>query len=132
MDPDTARKLLLAERERLERLYEEEKAALREAITDPAWLSEVEQHAAVDEINSTFEREMDQTVVEDVEGELALVDAALKRVDQGTYGLCEVDRKPIPDERLRERPMARFCLEHQRIVEKQAHAVRHEGADPTI
>jgi DnaK suppressor protein len=131
MDLDTARKLLLAERERLQRLYEQELAALRDA-TDPPWLSEVEQHAAVDEINSTFERELDQTLIEDLEGQLALIDAALKRVEDGTYGRCVVDGKPIPDERLRERPMARFCLEHQRIVEKQAHAVRHEGADPTI
>lgn len=38
------------------------------------------------------------------------VDAALHRMDEGTYGLCEVCHDPIESERLLADPLARFCL----------------------
>lgn len=38
------------------------------------------------------------------------VDAALKRMDDGTYGLCEVCHDPIEPERLLANPVVRFCL----------------------
>ena len=38
------------------------------------------------------------------------VDAALHRMDEGTYGLCEVCNDPIEPERLLADPLARFCL----------------------
>ncbi len=43
---------------------------------------------------------------------LAEVDAALARIDQGTFGLCEVCHDPIEPERLRVDPTTRFCLDH--------------------
>jgi DnaK suppressor protein len=131
MDADTARKRLLAERDRLLGLRKQEAETLREE-TGEGWLSEVDQHAAVDEINLTFERERDESVIESIDGELAMIDEALERVDAGTYGYCVVCGKPIGDERLEERPWTPYDIEHQRLAEKEAHAVRHEGADPTI
>ncbi|XVV08287.1 TraR/DksA family transcriptional regulator [Actinoplanes sp. CA-131856] len=41
---------------------------------------------------------------------LAEVDDALRRVDEGTYGVCERCGKPIAAERLAARPFARFCI----------------------
>ena len=41
---------------------------------------------------------------------LAEVEAALKRVDHGTYGVCESCGEPIPEPRLRALPWARYCL----------------------
>lgn len=41
---------------------------------------------------------------------LAEVDAALGRMDEGTYGLCEVCHDPIESERLLADPLVRFCL----------------------
>ena len=43
---------------------------------------------------------------------LGEVDAALARMENGTYGLCEVCRGPIETERLIVDPLSRFCLEH--------------------
>ncbi|RJL21271.1 hypothetical protein D5H75_38010 [Bailinhaonella thermotolerans] len=37
---------------------------------------------------------------------VAAIDAALARIDAGTYGLCVVCGKPIPEARLEFRPMA--------------------------
>lgn len=38
------------------------------------------------------------------------VDAALHRMDLGTYGLCEVCHEPVESERLLADPLTRFCL----------------------
>ena len=41
---------------------------------------------------------------------LSEVEAALKRMDRGTYGVCEDCGEPIPEVRLRALPWARFCI----------------------
>ena len=41
---------------------------------------------------------------------LGEVDAALNRMDLGTYGLCEVCHEPVETERLMADPLTRFCL----------------------
>jgi RNA polymerase-binding transcription factor len=45
------------------------------------------------------------------------IDAALRRIDDGTYGRCLVDGKPIEPKRLEAEPWAVYCLEHQRLRE---------------
>jgi phosphoserine phosphatase RsbU/P len=46
----------------------------------------------------------------DLEDLLEEVDAALQRMDDGSYGLCEVCRAPIETERLLANPLTRVCL----------------------
>ena len=46
------------------------------------------------------------------EAELADVEHALGRLDEGTYASCEVCGDPIGDDRLRARPAARTCARH--------------------
>jgi sigma-B regulation protein RsbU (phosphoserine phosphatase) len=48
------------------------------------------------------------------------VDAALARMDEGTYGLCEVCHQSIEPDRLISDPLARFCLDHLSAGERQA------------
>lgn len=62
----------------------------------------------------TFDRELDEGLGEGVQQTLAEVDAALARMDDGTYGLCEVCGKPIAPERLQAIPWARLCIDDQR------------------
>jgi DnaK suppressor protein len=40
------------------------------------------------------------------------VERALKKMDEGTYGLCEVDGRPINEARLEAMPATRFCIDH--------------------
>ena len=40
------------------------------------------------------------------------IKAALERMDSGSYGLCEVCKKPIPLDRLEANPAARTCVAH--------------------
>ncbi|GAA1863691.1 TraR/DksA C4-type zinc finger protein [Actinomadura bangladeshensis] len=48
-----------------------------------------------------------------LEGNLEEIDAALARLGDGTYGLCEDCRKPIPEGRLEIIPYARRCVNCQ-------------------
>lgn len=47
-----------------------------------------------------------------LEGLLQEVDSALARIQDGSYGRCEVCRDPIEPERLLADPLVRFCLDH--------------------
>lgn len=58
-----------------------------------------------------FERSQLSALVEQVRHHLAEIDAALARVDAGTYGICEACRQPIAPARLEARPAARTCVE---------------------
>jgi RNA polymerase-binding transcription factor DksA len=82
-------------------------------------LSHMAQHQA-DVATETFEREKDFSILEQVEAELADVDHALVRLDEGTYGTCEACGEPIGDERLEALPAARFCVTHQSEAEATA------------
>jgi phosphoserine phosphatase RsbU/P len=48
------------------------------------------------------------------------VDAALERMDTGTYGICEVCHEPVEEERLIADPLVRYCLDHLSPEEQTA------------
>ena len=47
------------------------------------------------------------------------IDAALKKIDEGSYGYCEETGDPIGIKRLEARPVATLCLEAQEMHEKK-------------
>jgi RNA polymerase-binding transcription factor DksA len=128
MDEDEARRRLEAERARLSEVkadFDDEHLTDESESESMSELSSVDQHQA-DVGTETFEREKDLSILEQIEAELADVEHALKRLDDGTYGTCEVDGKPIPEERLEAMPAARLCMEHQVEAEQQAARTRPE------
>ncbi len=46
------------------------------------------------------------------------IDAALARIEDRTYGICEATHKPISEQRLRAQPWARYCIEYARLKEQ--------------
>jgi len=60
----------------------------------------------------TAERGEAERLASELRETLEEVDAALERVDNGTYGNCEVCGKPIGAARLEAMPATRFCIEH--------------------
>jgi sigma-B regulation protein RsbU (phosphoserine phosphatase) len=52
---------------------------------------------------------------------LAEIDAALQRVDAGTFGICETCHDTIEADRLQINPLVRFCLDHLSGTEMRAH-----------
>jgi DnaK suppressor protein len=57
-----------------------------------------------------FERAQVDALARDAAARLGSVEAALARVDAGTYGVCEVCGEPIPAARLEARPTATTCV----------------------
>jgi DnaK suppressor protein len=53
-----------------------------------------------------------QALSAELRDQLDDVEKALTRLDEGTYGTCEVCGQPIGDARLEVMPATRFCIEH--------------------
>jgi RNA polymerase-binding transcription factor DksA len=47
------------------------------------------------------------------------IDEAIKRIQKGTYGICELTHKPIPKARLDAIPWTRFTVEAQAQLERE-------------
>src|SRR6478609_4751466 len=73
-------------------------------------LSHLPEHPA-DQGSEVFEREKDMAILEQLERELAEIEAALQRLDEGTYGIDEVTGDPIAPERLEAIPSARTNID---------------------
>ncbi|HWC11121.1 MAG TPA: TraR/DksA C4-type zinc finger protein [Acidimicrobiales bacterium] len=86
-----------------------------------AELSSIDQHQA-DLGTETFEREKDLSILENVEAELADIEHALSRLNDGTYGTCEACGRPIDEDRLEAMPATRLCVQDQAQAERQARA----------
>lgn len=115
MNHDRARELIERERERLAGLVREREAEGLTTEPEGEQLSELaahDQHQA-DVGTETFEREKDLSLLKQLAAEIDELDRALRKVDEGTYGICEACGKEIPAERLEAMPGARFCVEDQ-------------------
>jgi RNA polymerase-binding transcription factor DksA len=107
MDPEAARQRLDAEKARVSGLINEVRTEIDgEEESGDAELSNYDQHVA-DSGSDTFEREKDLSILESLESELAEIEAAIERIDQGTYGIDEVTGQPIDPARLEAVPGAR-------------------------
>ncbi len=122
MQSDEARGRLDEEQARLEGLRDD---FLQEGLTSEneqeslSELSSVDQHQA-DIGTETFNRERDLSILESLEAELADVEHALRRLDEGTYGTCDACGRQIDDARLEAMPATRFCLDDQAAAEQEA------------
>jgi DnaK suppressor protein len=116
LQTDRFRDLLLTQRAQIEPVHDElqkEHSTPLEEKSGEFFSASVDDHLA-DLASDTYDREMDFTLEESVETVLGEIDAALKRIDDGTYGICEACGRPIPSERLEARPWATLCIEDQR------------------
>jgi len=109
------------QRQQLLRLRASLLAAARAAESDEADVRETSTREAVEfeddaQRLDTLERE-GSLVVRDVQ-RLARVDRALKKLDEGTYGLSDLSGQPIPRERLEAIPEALYTLSEEERREK--------------
>ena len=59
---------------------------------------------------ATFEREKELSIEQNVRDLLQKIDRALKRIDDGTYGICERCGKPIEKARIKALPYVDLCI----------------------
>ncbi len=72
-----------------------------------------------DMATDNFDREFTLGLASNEQQLLNVVDAALRRILEGTYGICEECEKPIAVKRLNAMPYGRLCIKCQEIEEKK-------------
>jgi DnaK suppressor protein len=113
MEPDRARELLARERRRIEE-------ALTRLEPEPNQeLTHLDQHPA-DEGTEVFEAERDEGLADRLREELAAIERAERRVDEGTYGISVDSGQPISDERLQLVPWAERTAAEQERFDRRA------------
>ncbi len=109
-------------RKRLEEMRDTLLADLRRLDQESANINQTEgygikNHPAED-ASELFDRQRSLAIKVEIEDELQAVEHALQRIEEGTYGICEVTGKPIPLERLEARPAATTLVEVQQQREQ--------------
>ncbi|CAN5731207.1 hypothetical protein BH20VER1_BH20VER1_28280 [soil metagenome] len=74
--------------------------------------------------SDAYDRDFALSLLSQEQDALYEIDQALKRIELGTYGVCEMSGKSIPHARLEAIPFARFTVECQSQLEKQNKASR--------
>lgn len=69
--------------------------------------------------SNTFERDHEMSMAKNARQNLELVEAAVARIDAGTYGVCESCGKPIGKARLQAFPRATLCMECKQRQERR-------------
>lgn len=116
-DIEQFRELLLAKRAQLlgdMKTMKAEALSRQEAAGD---LSSMPIHMA-DLGTDNYEQEFTLGLIESERGLLREIDAAIKRIDEGTYGLCLATGKPIGKARLKAQPWAKFSYEYMLAQER--------------
>jgi DnaK suppressor protein len=108
IDPVAVRAVLVSERARLT-------AELGEAIQAPGQMTYGSQAAAATQV---FEQQRDLALRDRSSQQLELVEAALARLEAGTFGTCLRCARPIAPARLEALPWAAYCIDCQAIVDR--------------
>ncbi len=103
-----------------------EETLLKSAKEDSGDLSGYGQHMA-DAGTDTFDRDFALSLVSSEQEALSEIEAAIKRVHAGTYGICELTAKPIAKERLLAVPFTRYSAEAKKQVERHSHRSVQRG-----
>lgn len=118
MDRDAVRRRLLDDRDRLLKEISELDAELGESLHDSSEESMYDQHMA-ETAAITLEREMELSLEENARASMAQLDRALKKLENGSYGICDRCGERIADERLQAAPSATLCIQCKRIDERK-------------
>ena len=105
------RQLLLAEQKRIQ---QELAAYCMEAQKNPGYGN----HMA-DDATEVFEQAKSLALKHRLERSLLQIDAALKKFETGTYGVCEACGERIDPARLEAKPYAELCLHCRQRVERR-------------
>ena len=113
------RQLLITERakfaDEIKSIAQDASKSPREASGD---LSAYTVHMA-DMAADTYERELSMNIVSSEQEILYQIDDALKRLDEGSFGVCQQCNQPISMSRLKAVPYASLCISCQRVKEQK-------------
>ena len=110
MDTEHYKQMLLKEEAQLLQGLKREEESVREEADRPVG----------DATDTAVHGEAKEEQFQDAELNRALllqVRDALQRIEDGSYGKCAVDGKPIDEKRLEAMPWTPYCIRHQRPIE---------------
>lgn len=84
-------------------------------VAHPEYGSDEEENAA-----EVAEYETNLSIEQGLKKSLRDVQGALKRIEEGTYGLCKYCGKAIPEERLKARPTSSSCVTCKKVITQEA------------
>ena len=118
IDTERFRDALVEERRRVEHalatLRHEHPGSLDDEVEEVAATSD--NHLA-ETASATLGREIDYTLGDNAEQVISEIDAALKRIEDGSYGTCGSCGREIPVGRLEANPWASLCIDCKRRAE---------------
>jgi RNA polymerase-binding protein DksA len=118
VDTERFRTLLLEERQRvvdaIDNIHTENPGSLGDETDEPTY----QDNHLGDIATATFDREMASTLEDNSTHVLNEIDAALARVEEGTFGMCKACGNPIDPERLEALPWATLCIADKRKQER--------------
>jgi YteA family regulatory protein len=117
IDTEQFRVVLLEERTRVQAAIENLREETAGTLYDDAGEESAYDNHLADTATETYDRELDYTLEENSEHVLGEIEAALTRIEGGTYGICTNCGKQIPEERLEALPWATLCIDCQRNLE---------------
>jgi len=103
-----------------------EETLKRSSKDDSGDLSSYGQHQA-DSGTDTFDRDFALSLVSSEQEALGEIEAAIKRIKDGTYGICEVTQEPIAKDRLLAVPFTRYSASAQKELERNRHRSRTQA-----
>lgn len=118
IDVSQLRQRLEAERARLQ--DEKNKVGSRaNRRNGEEWSAESQYDDHIAELGTdAFDRERDLASMDSVESVLEEVEIALRKIEEGTYGVCDACGQPISAARLEALPYASFCLDCENQAER--------------
>ncbi len=115
--------------EKEKKILEEERVQVLEELEHLREFMQTEVDVEPDEGDAEiFEREKNAALISVMENKLKDIEAALRSIEKGSYGICERCGQPIELERLEVKPDATLCVKCQEEVERLAR--RGRGSRP--
>ena len=95
-------------------------------------IHEVDNGDSVDQASQSIEKELMFELSDNERTTLDMVEAAIRKIDNGTYGLCEATQKPITRARLEAIPYARYSIAYQNQLEQKVTEAAEPGLDFSV
>ncbi len=95
-------------------------------------IHDVDNGDSVDQASQSIEKELMFELSDNERTTLDMVEAAIRKIDNGTYGLCEATQKAITRARLEAIPYARYSIAYQNQLEQKVTEAQEPGLDFSV
>ena len=112
-------KLLTEKKRVMEEVGDMQQINLKQSISDAAGENSRYTYHLGDVASLSYGREFSMGLAERQQKYLEEIDEALRRIEEGTYGICKVTGEPISKERLEEVPVAKYSVKGKELLERR-------------